>query len=142
MANILLFISSVSITTIHLLWLVVHCPENILLILNICFGLLTSIWNHGTTSEIAKLCDRIMMIIGYGIDLWIIVFELPAFVGEVCAGFLFLAVASYFISKCLLKSAIHKIYNYIAIIPYLNSHLLITCCHLLIIEHYSSRKLK
>ena len=33
-------------------------------------GVLTSLWNHGTTSKVAKICDRVMMITGSLVNLY------------------------------------------------------------------------
>jgi hypothetical protein len=69
MAHPLLLISSLTMTIPHFLavyWF--SCPY--ILQLSYLSGLSTSVWNHGTTNIVALWSDRLMMMIGFGIDFY------------------------------------------------------------------------
>ncbi|RLN46058.1 hypothetical protein BBJ29_008530 [Phytophthora kernoviae] len=55
--------------TLALLW----CPRvNPLLVTNVVFGVGTSVWNHGVTSFTARVADRMMMWVGFFVDLHLV----------------------------------------------------------------------
>ena len=69
--NPTLFTTSCVMLAGHLI-LVLCFSHSPLPLLIMYVGPLTSVWNHGTTSEIAKWSDRCVMTIGLGVDLWFI----------------------------------------------------------------------
>ena len=72
MVNFILFKSSFIFGTIQLLSMFSLESRNLLLNTSTTFGILTSIVNHGTTSDIAKWTDRCMMLIGIYVDICVI----------------------------------------------------------------------
>jgi len=72
MVNLVLFKSTIILGTIQLLTMIALNSQNIFFNTNITFGILTSLINHGTTSNIAKWTDRCMMLIGIYVDIMII----------------------------------------------------------------------
>jgi hypothetical protein len=49
-----------------------YIHANLLFSITITLGLITSIWNHSTTSIVAKISDRLMMYIGFLLVLYTI----------------------------------------------------------------------
>lgn len=72
MVNPVLFKSSLIFGTIQLITMIALESNNILFNTSITFGIVTSVINHGTTSKIAKWMDRLMMLIGIYIDIYVI----------------------------------------------------------------------
>ena len=72
MANQYLLKSVIFFGGITLLF-IIHHKIFTLLSLFYAFGIFTSLWNHGSTSDKAKWCDRISMFVGIFIDFSIIV---------------------------------------------------------------------
>jgi len=72
MANPILLKSTLIFGTIQLISMIALECRNIALNTSIAFGIVTSIINHGTTSNIAKWSDRTMMLVGIFIDIHVI----------------------------------------------------------------------
>jgi hypothetical protein len=111
MANKTLLYSSLLFGTLQLFFLFLNPP--LILTLVIVCGTLTSIWNHGSTSQSAKRIDRLVMSIGAAIDACYAA-HLPW-----SLLLLFMAILSYAIAK-LSKSNV----------PHVLAHALLTLAHL------------
>jgi hypothetical protein len=70
--NPTLFTTSCIMLAGHLILVLCFSHSPLPLLIMYVLGPLTSVWNHGTTSEIAKWSDRCVMTIGLGVDLWFI----------------------------------------------------------------------
>ncbi len=72
MANPYLFTSSALLGALHFYWLWSLRPCNSMLLQSIIIvGVLTSVWNHGTTSKAAMYSDRAVMVIGFVVDVYL-----------------------------------------------------------------------
>jgi hypothetical protein len=69
MANDYLWKSSIFFGSIHFLFMI-FWNTRLLLIFIYAVGILTSIWNHGTTSDLAKWADRIWISLGSLVDFY------------------------------------------------------------------------
>ena len=72
MVNPVLFKSSLLFGTIQLIAMIALESRNIVFNTSIIFGIITSVINHGSTTEIAKWSDRTMMLIGIYTDVRVI----------------------------------------------------------------------
>lgn len=116
MVNKILFKSSIILAGIHILTYIYLQPCNIILIINITIGIITSIWNHGVTCNIAKYVDRMMMI-GFIINSYII----SSIQHYLCMMTLFLAVVLYYLAKTSKNTLYH-----------VGAHLILTFTHILL----------
>ncbi len=139
MANKFLFISSCLISFLHIRWLIIFMPYNLVLVSTILTGLLTSIANHGLTSNYAKWSDRLVMWIGIFVNMYLLL-DVEYNTRQLCYFLLSLTVTSYFLSKFLLtvmvigRNSIHLIANILHVL----AHIFITANHLILIEYFSS----
>jgi hypothetical protein len=71
-------------------------------VLQLCYisGIMTSVWNHGTVSDVAVWSDRMMMLCGFLIDLYFMS-TLPFNQGILVFSASLLAVMFYFIAKAI-----------------------------------------
>ena len=103
MTNNILFISSI-INGIILFSLISYYKiktgesANNLLILMVFIGVITSLWNHGTKSNLAKWCDRFTMLIS-SIILFNIINDSNISNKNTLIFLLLLGIGCYFISK-------------------------------------------
>lgn len=67
MTNYVLFLSSLFLGWMHMIGMVFSSTPT-LFKLTVVTGVFASIWNHGTTTDIAKWLDRLLMIMGAIID--------------------------------------------------------------------------
>jgi hypothetical protein len=73
MANTLLFLSAALFGCIHLFRIIDKYPcRSTLLVWTYLLGTATSLWNHGTTSSVAKVVDRFTMVLGFWVDAYLI----------------------------------------------------------------------
>lgn len=119
MANATLFASSVVSGIIH--WMALACFDRTPPLLKqiILVGIATSIWNHGTTSTLAKVADRVAMLVGFAVDVMFAVLLSNYF----CMWLLCGAVGFYFIAK----QSCFDVYHVFA-------HLILTMAHLILIQ--------
>lgn len=127
MVNVILYKSSVICTILHFIGYMVFKPNNNLLLATIILGLFTSLWNHTVTCNIAKYADRVMMIIGYILNFYIIYTLQDKYLALLCLHFLHYAVFCYFNSK---------MFN--LVMEHVNSHFLLTINHLFLMEYFSN----
>jgi hypothetical protein len=107
MAHPLLLISSLTMTIPHFV-AVQWFSGPFILQLAYLSGLLTSVWNHGTTSMVALWSDRLMMMIGCGIDFYFM-YMLPWDEGAVIFVLVIASVACYHYSKVISGSGKSKL---------------------------------
>jgi len=119
--NLILLKSSYYFGIIHLIFMFITSSKDIVLNLNIIFGISTSIINHGTTSDMAKYSDRIMMIIGVFIDIYLINNHL-----YICYYTLVLSVSSFFLSK-------YTMNRILSLYLHIMSHFFLTVTHILLL---------
>jgi hypothetical protein len=112
---------------IHFIFMIITSSKNTLLNLNIIIGIVTSIINHGTTSDIAKYSDRVMMIIGIFIDIYVINNHLY----YICYYTLSLSIASFLLSK-------YITYTVLSLYFHILSHLFLTVTHILLLTLYKN----
>ena len=125
MANPLLFKSSLICGGIHVL-LVIGWGAPFLLSLCYTIGVITSIWNHGTTSELAKWSDRVFIAIAVIVDI-VYMFFLPLIS-------LFIAISTISFSVVLFLMAKKEIKNGKSGNPFhLGSHVVATILHSILI---------
>jgi hypothetical protein len=106
MAHPLLLISSLTMTIPH--FVAVHWFSGpFILQLLYLSGLLTSVWNHGTTNIVALWSDRLMMMIGCGID-FCYMYMLPWDQGAVIFVLVIASVACYHCAKVISASEKNK----------------------------------
>ena len=120
MANINLFLTSYLMLIAHTFAIFIYQPPFIIFIIYI-IGPLVSVWNHGTSSIIAKFIDRFTMVIGYLIDL-IYIYKLNNIYVLIL---IHLSVICYFISKITKLTTFHLI-----------AHIIIILTHLLLLYYY------
>ena len=123
MANINLFLTSYLMLIAHTFAIFIYQPPFIIFIIYI-IGPLVSVWNHGTSSIIAKLIDRFTMVIGYLIDL-IYIYKLNNVYVLIL---IHLSVICYFISKITKLTTFHLI-----------AHIIIILTHLLLLYYYYNK---
>jgi len=114
MANRILFASSVICGLLHILAMIMFAPPNILLITFLC-GSISSIYNHGSTKNLAKWTDRIVMVIGMIIEFF--------FASNTHVVLILISICLYFSGKRLKSS-----------VPHLVAHFILTTCHIMIVD--------
>ena len=132
MANPLLFKSAVVFGTFHILLAIQYAP--LILELTLILGVITSIYNHGTTSAFAKWLDRVAITLASITDL-IYIFFLPESLVLIVILLFSVTIFLYFAAKWDIKRGGNgNIYH-------LWSHILATILHsvilLYMIEHPS-----
>jgi len=140
MANTVLLYSTYVFGTIHIIYMIITLSNNHVLNCNILFGILTSIINHKTTSELAKWTDRIMMINGIIIDIYVTSSIRDTYIQYISFYLLSQSILSFVISKIILfirhtsdNGYSIKILN---LLFHIISHLLLTLLHLLLLRYY------
>ena len=123
MANIDLFLTSYLMLVIHSFAIFIFQPPFIIFITYI-IGPIVSVWNHGTTSIIAKFIDRSVMVFGYLIDLTYIYKIKNIYVLIL----IHLAIICYFISKLTNIISFHLL-----------SHIIIIITHIIILYNYYNK---
>lgn len=103
MANSVLFVSSVSIACIHVAAQLWYQQKNIVLTTTMACGIATSVWNHGVTSSLAKIADRVMMWIGFFSNLYSIWNVRDYTRQTLCLLALLAAALLYSVAKVLIK---------------------------------------
>lgn len=121
MANLILFISGLTISYIHLWFYNAVHPRDIILITTMMLGCSTTILNHAITSDFIKSLDRGMMIIGFICDLHLILTICNPTQYSICILTLFSSVISYFTAKHMNNVIFH-----------INAHLLLTLTHIIL----------
>lgn len=108
MVNTILCVSSLVFMIVHqcLFWYVPSFPQ--LWLYQIC--LWTSIWNHGTTSFVAKWSDRLMVYIGITHSFYSFLFLYPSWIGLILTsnGMMFYMVSKTYDDPCM-KNKYHII---------------------------------
>jgi hypothetical protein len=124
-------------------------------------GIFTSLWNHGGTFRIATLCDRLVMMIGLPIDVYLSI-NIPnpsdpsvvLWISKryLCISGIFVATALYFTTKLLTKESFlapstgkgrkpssNSIYENLKYIPHFSSHACLTFVHCCLLMFYSNK---
>lgn len=125
MVNVTLFISSIIFGSIHILFMILF-PSFILLMIILILGIITSIWNHGSSDELSKWCDRILILTGVFIDLYFIAIIIEYHPNCYYLFLLILLAIVFYLNA--------KLCNYFSIQKYGNlfhlfAHLSATICH-------------
>ena len=116
---------------------------NSLLNYNIVIGILTSIVNHKTTSNIAKWTDRCAMILGVFIDIHLISQISYLYLQTYYLSYylLLLSIISFILSKNILTIKKTKNNRYsltiLCLSAHITSHLFLTLTHLNLLYYYS-----
>lgn len=126
MVNALLFVSSCVWGVFHGVWLFAFAPVRVDLTTVIVLGFATSIANHGTTSDVAKWCDRVAMAVCTCSDLWL-ASAMNVYHQLYCTCLVLLAVAFYFCAKWSKRTDVHAL-----------AHVAISVNHLLMIQFFST----
>lgn len=103
MANFVLLLSSVSSAFVHMAAHLWYQQQNAVLTTTMACGIATSVWNHGVTSSVAKIADRVMMWIGFFSNLHSIWNVKDHSRQSMCLLTLLAAALLYSIAKALLK---------------------------------------
>ena len=104
MANPVLFASSLFLAFVHLALILAQQPLPRLFSFTVLCGTFSSIWNHGTTSEIAKWTDRSMMAVGAVVD-FAYLSSVPMEMRPLLCGLIVCAILGYFGAKFLVVRA-------------------------------------
>lgn len=140
MANKILLNSSYIFGIIHVLYMLINRSNNVLLNLNIVIGIFTSIINHKLTSSIVKWIDRVIMLIGIIINLYIIETIHNIYIYYISLLFLLLSIISFILSKSLLRIPLHKNNFYsvhiLNILLHIASHMFLTITHLFMLYYF------
>lgn len=159
MGNLKLFLSALFFGVIHVIWIYRYwpCRNNTLIILYLA-GVITSLLNHGLTSKLATILDRLVMSFGLFVDLHasinipsaqtqskISYLSRPTF----CIVGIFLAASMYFITKLLIKEGFfatstgkgrptpsNPFQENIRYIPHFSAHACLTFVHCCLLEFY------
>jgi hypothetical protein len=123
MANIDLFLTSYLMLVIHSFAIFIFQPPFIIFIIYI-IGPIVSVWNHGTTSIIAKFIDRSVMVFGYLIDMAYIYKIKNIYV----LFLIHLSIICYFISKLTNIISFHLL-----------AHIIIIITHIIILYNYYNK---
>jgi len=108
--NKLLFISSIIFGLIQYYYVYINYALLNLYSKNIViFGILTSVLNHGTSSYLLKIIDRIVISIGVLLDYYLILYE---YNDKLCLIYLNFAVFFYFYNKYVIINNINHFINY------------------------------
>lgn len=118
MANQILFMSAIANTFIHSILFLLNPPSPLFGYI-LCFGLSTSLLNHGMTNVLAKYGDRLAMIIGLTFDL-MVSYQQEAYIAFIG---LYLSVACYALSKLFDQVEFHVL-----------SHIVLTGVHMILIS--------
>lgn len=119
--NIILLKSTLFCGTIHIALLILYDTYYLLLV-NICFGIITSILCHSTTITLLKWLDRITMFFGIILNYFIIQYK-PISIIYLCNLLLLSSIILYFLNK---------IVNYYSIL-HICSHITLTILHSIMI---------
>jgi hypothetical protein len=114
MANKDLFLTSYFMLIMHSFAIFIYQPPFIIFITYI-IGPLVSVWNHGTSSIIAQIIDRSVMVLGYLIDLSYIYKLKNIYVFII----IHLAIISYFIAKITKITSFHLLAHFLIIITHI-----------------------
>lgn len=125
MANQILFLSTI-LASLIFIYNVCDINSNCakLLILYYTIGFISSLLNHGFTHDKFVLSDRIIMVVGFFINI-ILILNIKNKPQYLCLFGLFLSVFNYFIAK-----------YYKSSIPHICTHLIIVLVNLEIIYYY------
>jgi predicted membrane protein len=138
MTNFVLFLSSVFITFIHVAAQLRYQQSNFVLTVTMACGCVTSVWNHGVTSSIAKAVDRLMMWIGFFSNLYTISRVHDNMRRYACLITLLAAVLLYVVAKsCIALSRRHQKQeesNRLSDLPHILAHFSLTITHILLME--------
>jgi hypothetical protein len=127
MANTLLFHSSLicGMVLLYTISLYSSSIPSIVWWLIVCI-IGTSLWNHGTTMNIAMICDRMAVWIGFCICIFLLSQSTSSYKHEIFI-FFFLSLCLLFFSKAFSSSFQH--------ILHVSSHILITFTLILFIQY-------
>lgn len=143
----MLFRSSMFITILHILAQLWYRQTNLILTLTIIGGLSTSIWNHGTTSRIAMISDRVMMVIDFCADAYLILIIPLQFKCVLATAMLISSVVLYWVSKMPYASQFHINSFWLCApirqirgsnIPHMIAHLSLTMTHIILMSIFAT----
>lgn len=147
MANSILFASSLFFAFLHLALIIFYRPPLTLSYSVLC-GVFSSLWNHGTTSEIAKWSDRGMMAVGAIIDFAYLA-TVPTASRLLLAALVVAAIVGYAGAKALVRVAQKKEVAPAATVfaavftsgnlPHLLAHLCLSCTHFIMIAELAAQ---
>lgn len=127
MANPLLFKSSLIVGSYHVFLALWYAP--IILEFILILGVLTSVYNHGTTSFHAKWLDRVAITVASIIDFFYILC-LPYPVNTIVLSIFLVTISAFFIAKFQIKSGVNNGNAF-----HLSSHLLAVVIHTILFAY-------
>lgn len=141
MANPVLFASSLFFAFLHLALILYFQPPLAFSYCILC-GVFSSVWNHGTTSDVAKWSDRGMMAVGAIVDSAYIA-AVPTASRLLLASLIVAAIVGYAGAKALVRVSKKKEASPAASVfaavftsgnlPHLLAHLCLSCTHFIMI---------
>jgi hypothetical protein len=148
MANPVLFASSLFFAYLHLALILIFQPVPRLFSFTILSGVLSSIWNHGTTSELAKWSDRGAMAVGAAVD-FAYIYSVPIGRRPLLAALIVAAIAGYAGAKALVRRQAPQAkqkrapWALAAVLssgdlPHLLAHACLSCTHFVMIVELAS----
>lgn len=133
MANAFLLLSIWMLGTLNVISIIAFRPANMVIVVSMVAGILTSVWNHGTTSTLAKWSDRVMISIGALIDGYTIALNMTGRSAQLCSWLLLSSVLTYLLSKAVRNTSLTSISSNVL---HAFAHVMITCCHVLMVEFF------
>jgi hypothetical protein len=125
MANLVLFRSSVVLGILNLFALFfLHTPR--LLRIVVSSGVLTSILNHGLTIDTIKYADRLMMVVGFLADIYLLQ-DLPRELALILLGMVLSAVILWIFAKVAARWSSLRIGGNL---PHIAAHICLATVHL------------
>lgn len=137
MANQILYDSSLLLGNVNLFVVFTSIYTPLLFKLIVIFGVLTSIWNHGSTSTIAKKMDRCVMVLGILGDFYYIIYQFyPLFILQLILIVLITTAIHFYILAKMCISATNRISYHIY------SHCAVTLCHILMALSFTYQEVR
>lgn len=138
MANPTLFATSCIMLAGHLILVCLMSNSPLPLLVIYVVGPLTSVWNHGTTSDIAKWSDRCVMTLGLGIDLWFLSHDISGAWPRITMVALFLswALVLFFGGKVCMKRSDDTKEDILESLPHAIAHICILLSHVCMLYYY------
>ena len=147
MANHVLFASSLFFGFLHLALILFFQPVPLLFSYGVLCGVFSSLWNHGSTSDIAKWSDRIMMVVGAVVDFAYLA-AVPTPSKLLLASLIVAAIVGYAGAKALVRVSLKKEASPAASVfaavftsgnlPHLLAHLCLSCTHFIMIAELAA----
>lgn len=139
MVNPVLFQSACILGSVHIAAIALYNPPRIFAT-NMIIGVLTSVWNHGMTHELAKWSDRGVMGVGMVIDLYYLAYIAKYPWNMSLAASIFSAAIGYLLAKAIIHRIAVNSHGKIqekGNIPHLFAHVCLTIVHCFMCYHLS-----